>query len=103
MASSTHTVTNQPPPLIGYDAYSADRALRAAVERHLDPALLDEVHSELAALGRACGSAQGQDGACRPTRTRPGCAPTTGTATVSTRWSSIRPGTGCSARASRRA
>src|SRR3954470_22472738 len=61
MAGSTHTVTNQPPPLIGYDAYSADRALRAAVERHLDPALLDEVHSELAALGRACGSAQVQE------------------------------------------
>src|SRR3954466_8149760 len=61
MASSTHTVTNQPPPLIGYDVYSADRALRAAVERHLDPALLDEVHSELAALGRACGSAQVQE------------------------------------------
>ncbi|MEU9167280.1 acyl-CoA dehydrogenase family protein [Streptomyces sp. NPDC048420] len=61
MAGSTHTVTNQPPPLIGYDVYSADRALRAAVERHLDPELLDEVHGELAALGRACGSAQVQE------------------------------------------
>ncbi|MEV3906642.1 acyl-CoA dehydrogenase family protein [Streptomyces canus] len=61
MAGSTHTVTNQPPPLIGYDVYGADRALRAAVERHLDPDLLDEVHGELAALGRACGSAQVQE------------------------------------------
>ncbi|MFK4102038.1 acyl-CoA dehydrogenase family protein [Streptomyces sp. NPDC019531] len=61
MAGSTHMVTNQPPPLIGYDVYCADRALRAAVERHLDPGLLDEVHGELSALGRACGSAQVQE------------------------------------------
>jgi putative acyl-CoA dehydrogenase len=61
MAGTTHTVTNQPPPLTGYDVYRADRALTAAVERHLDPALLDEVHGELSALGRACGSAQVQE------------------------------------------
>ncbi|WP_118082374.1 acyl-CoA dehydrogenase family protein [Streptomyces sp. CC0208] len=61
MAGTTHTVTNQPPPLTGYDVYGADRALKEAVERHLDPALLDEVHGELAALGRACGSAQVQE------------------------------------------
>ncbi|MFF7278485.1 acyl-CoA dehydrogenase family protein [Streptomyces griseorubiginosus] len=61
MAGTTHTVTNQPPPLIGYDVYGADRALKEAVERHLDPALLDEVHGELSALGRACGSAQVQE------------------------------------------
>ncbi|MDF3148564.1 MULTISPECIES: acyl-CoA dehydrogenase family protein [unclassified Streptomyces] len=61
MAGSTHTVTNQPPPLVGYDVYTADRALTAAVERHLAPELLDEVRSELAALGRTCGSAQVQE------------------------------------------
>ncbi|MET7687427.1 acyl-CoA dehydrogenase family protein [Streptomyces sp. NPDC005483] len=61
MAGTTHTVTNQPPPLIGYDVYGADRALKEAVQRHLDPALSDEVHGELAALGRACGSAQVQE------------------------------------------
>ncbi|MFC8429041.1 acyl-CoA dehydrogenase family protein [Streptomyces sp. NPDC057253] len=61
MAGTTHTVTNQPPPLIGYDVYGADLALKEAVERHLDPALLDEVHGELSALGRACGSAQVQE------------------------------------------
>lgn len=61
MAGTTHTVTNQPPPLTGYDVYRADRALTAAVERHLDPDLLDEVHGELSALGRACGSAQVQE------------------------------------------
>ncbi|MFJ6389895.1 acyl-CoA dehydrogenase family protein [Streptomyces sp. NPDC091972] len=61
MAGTTHTVTNQPPPLTGYDVYGADRALKEAVERHLDPELLDEVHGELGALGRACGSAQVQE------------------------------------------
>ncbi|MFJ6657012.1 acyl-CoA dehydrogenase family protein [Streptomyces sp. NPDC091377] len=61
MARSTHTVTNQPPPLTGYDVYGADRALTSAVERHLDPALLETARSELSALGRAAGSAQVQE------------------------------------------
>ncbi|MDL5204491.1 acyl-CoA dehydrogenase family protein [Streptomyces sp. ALI-76-A] len=61
MAGSTHTVSNQPPPLTGYDVFSADRALTAAVERHVPPELLDEVRGELAALGRAAGSAQLQE------------------------------------------
>ncbi|MFD9433093.1 acyl-CoA dehydrogenase family protein [Streptomyces sp. NPDC060002] len=61
MAGTTHTVTNQPPPLTGYDVYGADQALVAAVERHLDPELLDEAHGELSALGRAAGSAQLQE------------------------------------------
>ncbi|MFG2786401.1 acyl-CoA dehydrogenase family protein [Streptomyces sp. NPDC048419] len=61
MARRTHTVTNQPPPLVGYDVYSADRALTEAVERHLDPGLLDEGREELAALGRASGSRQLQE------------------------------------------
>ncbi|KUN88710.1 acyl-CoA dehydrogenase family protein [Streptomyces griseoruber] len=58
MAGSTHTVTNQPPELSGYDVYGADRALVCAVERHLDPALVEEAHSELSGLGRAAGSEQ---------------------------------------------
>ncbi|MCF2535880.1 acyl-CoA dehydrogenase family protein [Streptomyces sp. FB2] len=61
MAGSTHSVTNQPPPLTGYDAYTADRALVEAVERHLPPALRDEAGGELSALGRTCGSAQVQE------------------------------------------
>ncbi|WP_406259338.1 acyl-CoA dehydrogenase family protein [Streptomyces nigra] len=61
MAGSTHSVTNQPPPLTGYDAYTADRALVEAVERHLPPELRDEADGELSALGRACGSAQVQE------------------------------------------
>ncbi|MGW1614345.1 acyl-CoA dehydrogenase family protein [Streptomyces sp. NPDC002285] len=61
MAGSSHTVTNQPPPLVGYDAYTTDRALSSAVERHLAPELLDEVRGELSGLGRSCGSAQAQE------------------------------------------
>ncbi|MFJ4784896.1 acyl-CoA dehydrogenase family protein [Streptomyces sp. NPDC088794] len=61
MARTTHTVTNQAPPLTGYDVYSADRVLTEAVERHLDPALSEKAGAELAALGRAAGSAQVQE------------------------------------------
>ncbi|MFD5156941.1 acyl-CoA dehydrogenase family protein [Streptomyces hawaiiensis] len=61
MAGSTHTVTNQVPPLVGYDVFSADRALAAAVGRHLDPDLREEVLGELSALGRTSGSAQVQE------------------------------------------
>ncbi|WP_432028263.1 acyl-CoA dehydrogenase family protein [Streptomyces sp. 1222.5] len=57
----THTVTNQPPPLAGYDVFAADRALVDAVERYTDPGVLDEVRAELSALGRASGSAQLQE------------------------------------------
>ncbi|MEV6113149.1 acyl-CoA dehydrogenase family protein [Streptomyces sp. NPDC052109] len=59
--TSTHTVTNQPPPLVGYDLFTADRALVAAVERHTGPDVLDEVRAELSALGRAGGSQQLQE------------------------------------------
>ncbi|MFJ7291252.1 acyl-CoA dehydrogenase family protein [Streptomyces collinus] len=61
MAGSTHTVTNQVPPLVGYDVFSADRALADAVARHLDPELREEVLGELTALGRTSGSAQVQE------------------------------------------
>ncbi|WP_431037805.1 acyl-CoA dehydrogenase family protein [Streptomyces sp. P6-2-1] len=61
MASRTHTVTNQPPPLVGYDVFGADLALSEAVERHLDPALLSEARTELSELGRAAGSEQAQE------------------------------------------
>ncbi|MFF5480257.1 acyl-CoA dehydrogenase family protein [Streptomyces sp. NPDC012935] len=61
MAGSTHTVTNQAPPLVGYDAYTTDQALSSAVERHLAPELLDEVQGELSGLGKSCGSAQAQE------------------------------------------
>lgn len=71
MAASTHTVTNQPPPLVGYDVYGADRALTEAVERHLDPALLDEARTELTELGRSAGSAQAQEWGARANENPP--------------------------------
>ncbi|MFF0425748.1 acyl-CoA dehydrogenase family protein [Streptomyces sp. NPDC004520] len=58
MAASTHTVTNQAPPLTGYDVFTSDRALSEAVERHLAPELLTEAREELELLGRASGSEQ---------------------------------------------
>ncbi|MET7285564.1 acyl-CoA dehydrogenase family protein [Streptomyces sp. NPDC005573] len=59
--TSTHTVTNQPPPLAGYDVFTADRALVEAVERYTGPELREEVLAELSGLGTAAGSAQAQE------------------------------------------
>ncbi|MFF8904629.1 acyl-CoA dehydrogenase family protein [Streptomyces olivaceoviridis] len=59
--TSTHTVTNQPPPLAGYDLFTADRALAEAVDRYTGADVLKEVRAELSALGRAAGSAQLQE------------------------------------------
>ncbi|GAA4895592.1 acyl-CoA dehydrogenase family protein [Streptomyces coeruleoprunus] len=53
-------MTNQPPPLVGYDVFTSDRVLTEAVERHLPPELLDEARQELSALGTSAGSAQAQ-------------------------------------------
>ncbi|RST14056.1 DNA alkylation response protein [Streptomyces sp. WAC05374] len=61
MATTTHTVTNQPPPLVGYDVFTADRALNEAVERHLPLELVDEARQELSKLGTTAGSAQAQE------------------------------------------
>ncbi|MFJ2171632.1 acyl-CoA dehydrogenase family protein [Streptomyces sp. NPDC087851] len=65
MAASTHTVTNQVPPLVGYDVFRADRVLSEAVERHSAPGLLDGTRAELTALGRAAGSAEAQEWGAR--------------------------------------
>ncbi|MEU9029413.1 acyl-CoA dehydrogenase family protein [Streptomyces sp. NPDC048383] len=64
MAATTHTVSNQAPPLVGHEVYLGDRALTEGVERHLAdaaPELRDEVREELTTLGRAAGSSQAQD------------------------------------------
>lgn len=54
-------MTNQVPPLVGYDVFGADRALTEGVERHGAPGLLDETLEGLGELGRAAGSAQVQE------------------------------------------
>jgi putative acyl-CoA dehydrogenase len=56
---------------VGYDVFGADRALVEAVERHVSPGLLDEVDGELAALGRASGSAQLQEWAVQANESPP--------------------------------
>ncbi|MGW7336012.1 acyl-CoA dehydrogenase family protein [Streptomyces sp. NPDC054808] len=61
MAGSTHTVTNQAPPLTGYDVFTADRALTEAVERHLPTELREEALAELSGTGRGCGALQTQE------------------------------------------
>ncbi|MFF2897473.1 acyl-CoA dehydrogenase family protein [Streptomyces sp. NPDC057966] len=61
MAATTHTVSNQVPPLTGYDVFGTDQALAEAVQRHTPPELLAEVRGELGELGRAAGSAQVQE------------------------------------------
>ncbi|MEV5395857.1 acyl-CoA dehydrogenase family protein [Streptomyces cellulosae] len=61
MAGSTHSVTNQAPPLVQYDVFGSDRALVEAVERHLVHEAREDGLAELSALGRACGSAQVQE------------------------------------------
>ena len=48
----THEVTNQPPPLSGYDVFGADVVLAAALEREGAAWARDELH----ALGRLAGS-----------------------------------------------
>ncbi|MCF3184172.1 acyl-CoA dehydrogenase family protein [Streptomyces polychromogenes] len=63
MAATTHTVSNQAPPLVGYEVYLGDRALTEGVERHLAeaaPEVREEARRELTDLGRAAGSAQAQ-------------------------------------------
>ena len=54
---NTHEVTNQPPPLAGYDVYTADAALTEGVRRHRG----DWAHERLASLGARTGSEQAQE------------------------------------------
>ncbi|MDF4252767.1 acyl-CoA dehydrogenase family protein [Streptomyces sp. WMMB303] len=61
MPPSTHTVTNQAPPLTDYDVFSTDAALAEGVARHIAPEQAEEARAELAGLGRAAGSAQAQE------------------------------------------
>lgn len=65
MAPGTHTVTNQAPPLVGYDVFTADRALTEAVGRHVARDVLGTARDELRLLGRAAGSAQAREWAER--------------------------------------
>jgi putative acyl-CoA dehydrogenase len=54
---STHEVSNQPPPLTGYDVFAADAALVDGVERHG----AGWAHERLGRLGKLAGSAEAQE------------------------------------------
>jgi putative acyl-CoA dehydrogenase len=55
--SATHTVTNQPRPLVDYDVYAEDAALVDSVRRHGG----DASDEQLSELGRRAGSEQAQE------------------------------------------
>ncbi|MDG5806452.1 acyl-CoA dehydrogenase family protein [Streptomyces ossamyceticus] len=59
--AATHEVTNQVPPLVGYDVFAADQVLTEAVERHVAPDVLGEALGELSGLGRSAGAEQVQE------------------------------------------
>lgn len=61
MPASTHTVTNQPPPLVDYDIFAADPALTEAVDRNGSPEHSEAVRAELSELGLSAGSAEVQE------------------------------------------
>lgn len=57
MGRPTHVVTNQPPPLTGYDVFGSDRALVEAVRRHAPSADVERLHE----LGVLAGSETAQE------------------------------------------
>ncbi|MCB5168772.1 acyl-CoA dehydrogenase family protein [Streptomyces bambusae] len=64
MAATTHTVSNQAPPLAGHNVYGDDRVLVEGMARHLAGAPAEvqaESAAELGLLGHAAGSAQVQE------------------------------------------
>ncbi|MGW9042329.1 acyl-CoA dehydrogenase family protein [Streptomyces lydicus] len=60
MAATTHTVTNQPPPLVGYDVFANDPALTEGIARYVADSRQGEAREELGRLGQAAGSAHAQ-------------------------------------------
>ncbi len=64
---STHEVTNQPPPLAGYDVFGADAALGEAAAREGAAWATDELHE----LGRLAGSEAWQEEGRRAEANRP--------------------------------
>ena len=55
--ADTHEVTNQAPPLVDYDVFTADAALVEGVQRHD----ADWAVEDLTALGRRAGTAEAQE------------------------------------------
>ncbi len=89
-AGATHEVLNQASPLENDNVFDADRVLVEALGRE-GADWAEQTTHEVGALRRQCRLPSA--GAARRTRTRRGCARTTGSATGSTRSSSTPPGT----------
>ena len=87
--ATTHEVLNQASPLENYNVFEADHVLVEALHREGAGMGGRRVHD----VGAFAGSALAQRGAARRTRTRRSSAPTTASATGSTRSSSTPPGT----------
>jgi putative acyl-CoA dehydrogenase len=84
---ATHEVRNQPGTLADYNAFTTDRPLTEAVR-----ALGAEwAWEKLRRAGAIVGSEEGQQLARLANRHLPSCAPTTGSAIGSIRWSSTPP------------
>ncbi|TDE03101.1 hypothetical protein [Jiangella asiatica] len=56
--AATHEVTNQLPPLTGYEVFGADARLAEAFDRYGDAGMRGWLHG----LGRLAGSADAQQG-----------------------------------------
>ena len=92
--AATHEVANQATPLEDYNTYETDQVLVEALRREGG----DWAETRVSEVGAFAGSARGDPLGLRGEREPAEAArPTTGSATASTRSSSTRPGTSCSA------
>ena len=88
--AATHEVFNQPPPLEDYNPFDADRPLSEALRREG----ADWAEDRIARAGRDRRLARRRSSwGVEANENKPSCAPTTATATASTRSSSTPPGT----------
>jgi hypothetical protein len=78
-----HEVFNQPEPLTGYNLFTSNQPLQAALR--FNAPQLDT--AELSKLGEQLGSEAMQTTHGWPTFTHPNCSPTTASAAAWTRWS----------------
>jgi putative acyl-CoA dehydrogenase len=71
MPIDNRVATNQPPPLVGHNVVSGDRALVDAVTRHAS----SEVAAEIAAIGEVAGSAEAREHGILANEFRPELTP----------------------------
>ena len=52
MSTGIRAAANQPPPLVGHNTLTSDKALVEALSRHADPSVVDDLHDLGALAGR---------------------------------------------------